>query len=127
MIVLVVGVALTAALAWRRLTDRAVSNKAESATAQLRQKWRAVDLDELQRRYVQAVAAANDKGNFDEASALLPDPTEAEFFLGGFVRGGAFEGSYNVSAGWGGHRCIQIRVVGPAPNRIAFQQHDGEC
>ncbi|MET0627487.1 MAG: hypothetical protein ABW033_03410, partial [Acidimicrobiia bacterium] len=75
-------------------------------------------------RYSQAITAANSTGNFDEAYALLPQPDDAEFFQGGFVRDGAFEASYNVSAGWGGHRCISLRVSRnqpAAPNTMALR------
>ena len=126
-ILVVVGVILVSALTWRGLTERAVSKKADSAVAELRQGWRGVDLTDLQRQYVDTATAANDSGDSSKALGLLPETQESDLFLGGFVRGGAFEGSYNVSAGWGGRRCVQIRVVGPAPNRVAFQQHKGEC
>jgi hypothetical protein len=126
-ILAVVGVLVTAGLVWRRLTDRAVNSKADRVIADLRDKWRPVDLNELQDDYSLAATAANDTGDYDQAYSLLPQPGDADFFNGGFVRGGAFEASYNVSAGWGGHRCIQIRVVGPPPNQVAFQEHNGEC
>jgi hypothetical protein len=126
-IVAVVVVLLTAGLTWRRLTERAVDNKAASAAAELRQVWRPVDLNDLQDRYSAATIDASDSGDFDEAYALIPQAEDADFFIGGFVRGGAFEAAYNVSAGWGGHRCVKIRVVGPAPNHVAVQEHRGEC
>ena len=123
-VVVVIG---TAALVWRRLTDRAVDNKADRVIADLRDKWRRVDLPNLQQDYSAASVAANDTGDYDEAYSLLPEPSEADFFIGGFVRGGIFEATYNVSSGWGGHRCVQIRVVGPSPNRVMAQEHNGEC
>ena len=94
--------------------------------AQLQRDWRPVDLVDLQHRYSQAVTAANESGD-NEAYALLPAPDAAEFFQGGFVRGGAPEASYNVSAGWGGHYCIFLRVGGSPPNNMALQARDGEC
>jgi hypothetical protein len=122
-----IAVLLIGGLVWRRATDRAVSSKADSAMVELRRAWRVVDLDDLQRQYSVATTAANDTGDDGRAVALFPQPRDAELFVGTFVRGGVFEASYNVSAGWGGHRCVQMRVVGPAPNRIAFQEHGGEC
>jgi hypothetical protein len=127
-IILAVVVALvTTALVWRRLTERAVDNKADRVIAHLQDTWRRVDLFNLQQEYSRAITAANDTGDHDAAYSLLPPPSEGEFFIGGFTRGGVFEASYNVTAGWGGHRCVQIRVVGPTPNRVLVQEHKGEC
>jgi hypothetical protein len=127
-IILAVVVALvTSALVWRRLTDRAVNDKADRVVADLRDTWRRVDLLNLQQNYSRATTAANDTGDYDGAYSLLPQPSEGDFFIGGFTRGGVFDASYNVTAGWGGHRCVQIRVVGPTPNRVMVREHNGEC
>ena len=85
------------------------------------------DLVAMQREYSNEATDASSTGNYDQAFAVIPQPEHAKTFLLGFGRGGAVEASYNVTAGLGGRRCLQMRVVGPAPNRVAFQEHRGQC
>jgi hypothetical protein len=126
-VILMVALAVVVgALAWRLLSTRALDDRTESATAELRRLWRPVDLPELADQYASAVTDANTSGDYREAFGLFPRTEESTFSTGGFGRGGAFEGAYAVEA-WGRNRCLAIRVTGPAPNRLRLRVVDRDC
>ena len=117
-IIVVVAVILVGAVAWGFVSKRAVSDTSASAQTELRALWTPLDLVRLESQYT-----SGPTGNFD----VLPQPSDAQFASGGFVRAGVFAASYDVQA-LGRSRCLSMRVTGDTPpNRIRFREHDGHC
>ena len=116
--IVVFGV-LGGALGWRLLSGRALDRDTDRAKAELREQWQPMDLGELDRQYS---ASAVDGQVTDD---LFPKTDAARPFMTVF-RAGGVDANYVISA-WGRERCLSARVTGPAPNRVRFQERDGDC
>ena len=116
----VVFVVLAGILGWRWWTGRAIERATDVATAELRAGWRPVDLDELAKRY------AASSTNAELADDFFPGTSAGQSFATTFDTAGRVDASYVLST-WGRERCLYLRVTGPVPNRVQFQQRDGDC
>jgi hypothetical protein len=115
----VLFVLLGGALGCRLLSGRALDQDTDQATTEPRQQWQPIDLDELDRQY--SASAADDQVTdelFPKTSAARPFQT--------IFRAGGVDATYVISA-WGRERCLFVRVTGPVPNRVRFQERDGDC
>ncbi len=127
-IFVVVFVILVAGGAVRYFQNRALDDKTDAATAELRRGWRPVDLAALHASY----AAAEDKafvandGDYSAEEQLFPPTSESTLSVRKFAPDGTFAAAYLVEAA-GRERCIVVHVHPPAPNRVKLQQRDGNC
>ncbi|MET0275285.1 MAG: hypothetical protein ABW211_00405 [Acidimicrobiia bacterium] len=127
-IFVVVFVFFASAGVWRYLQNRAIDDKTDAATAELRRDWRPVDLASLQSAYAAADAkafAAND-GDYSAMERVFPPTRESTMGAREFGPDGAFVAEYLVQA-QGRERCLVVHVRPPTPNRVQIQQRDGDC
>src|SRR4051794_35371162 len=120
----IVGGIFTVAMIRRHSLD----DKADSATADLRSKWRTVDLVRLRDAYDQAVIDAHDSGNYDATIELFPQSSEAGFVTADINTPGVMYATYRVD-GWGGSsECLFVTAKGTSPpNRVTFDRGRSHC
>ena len=117
-IIVAVAIVLVTAVAWGFVSKHAVTDKSAAAQSELRALWTPLDLARLQSQY-----SKGPTGNFD----VLPQPSDAQFAVGGFARQGVFTASYDVRA-LGRSQCLSMRVTGDTPpNRVRFRERSGHC
>jgi hypothetical protein len=127
-ILVVAAVILVGIFAVVTIKNHSLNDKADSATAELRSKWRTVDLASLRGAYDQAVVAAHDSGNYDATVRLFPQSSEASFVTADINTLGVMHATYRVD-GWGGSsECLFVTAKGTTPpNRVTFDRGDSHC
>ena len=123
-IVVVAGLILAGFLVFGRLRGRALDDKADAATTELRPAWRAIDLQGLRDAYNQATVDANNSGDFSKSIKLFPRSHDATFNSADLSTPGAVAARYSIDT-WAGSECLDVVARSPVPNRVTITTHQG--
>ncbi len=118
-ILVVVGVLLVGSVLWGRTSRGRLDDKTASVESALTRQWTAMDIEQLSTDYANAADPAG-------GLALFPQPDDAFLFQAHFPSSTSVVTAYRVDAS-GQQRCVVITVSGPPPNRVSFDERDGDC
>ena len=126
LIIIVVVAALIVAglLLFGQLRRRALDDKSDAATTDLRPAWREIDLEGLRAAYNQVATDANTTGDYSAVVKLLPTSNDASFVSADLSTAGAIAARYSIET-WAGSECLDVVVHSATPNRVTFTTHKG--
>jgi hypothetical protein len=103
---------------------RSLASNTDAATADLRAKWRTLDLQDLADAYSEATFKEDRTGDYSGSIRLFPTARHATFTKAQFLKPGEIQANYSVG-GWAGARqCLSVMAKGPTPNTVTVT-HDG--
>lgn len=124
-IILVVAVLILGGfVVFSRVRNRAIDDKADAATTDLRSAWRDVDLARLREAYDEANTQASASGDYSASIKLIPTSDDATFISADLSRPSEVAARYSVET-WAGNECLDVVTRSPVPNRVTFTTHKG--
>jgi hypothetical protein len=128
-VILVVAVVILGGVfAVGAIRNHSLADKADSATTELRSKWRTADLAALVQKYQAASFDADTSGNYDATIKVFPHTAEASFVNADMNTPGVVSATYRID-GWGGSsECLFVTARGTQPpNRVSFSTGGSHC
>lgn len=123
-ILVVAGLIVAAFLAFGLLRNRALSDKADAAKADLLPQWRDVDLAALSQSYDDATFDADATGDYSAIFKVFPTTNDATIVNADLNRAGVARAAYSLET-WAGDECLLVVARASVPNRVTFTTAKG--